>query len=142
MGTSIFLGYMLSSIMFPRMADIYGRKKLFTSFFLFHIIGTCLILFVPVYYGIYIGLFCVGLASTIRTVVAYVYSLEFFESNHQNIAGTFLKTVDCMTPILFSILFMTVTTNWRVYYYAGLSVATTAWILSFLLPESPAFLVS
>ena len=82
MGTCIFIGYTVSSIVFPRMADLYGRKPLFTTIFLSHIIGTAAILFIPSYLSIYFGLFCVGLASTIRTVVAYVYSLEFFETRH------------------------------------------------------------
>jgi MFS family permease len=82
MGTSIFIGYTISSLAFPRMADVYGRKIVFNTFFLFHILGTVAILFTPTYYGIYLGLFMVGLASTIRTVVAYVYSLEFVENRN------------------------------------------------------------
>ena len=81
MGTFVFVGYTFSSIIFPRMADIYGRKIIFRSFYIFHAIGTAIILFTPDYVGIYVGLFFVGAASTIRTSVGYVYGLEFIESS-------------------------------------------------------------
>ena len=82
MGTSFFIGYTLSSIIFPRLADIYGRKIIFVTIFPLHLIGTALILLIPSSYIIYIGLFLIGLGATIRTVVGYVYCLEFFESKY------------------------------------------------------------
>ena len=81
MGTFIFIGYTISSLAFPRMADIYGRKSVFICFYTLHVLGMAAILFIPTYYAIYLGLFFVGLASTIRTVVAYIYSLEFIETS-------------------------------------------------------------
>ncbi|CDW91268.1 organic cation [Stylonychia lemnae] len=127
MGTCMFIGYTISSLILPRKADVYGIS---------------IILFVPYQIGIYVGLFCVGTASTIRTSVGYVYGLEFIESTKQNIAGTLLKTFDVTTPIFFAILFMSVSNNWRYYYYCGLALSLTAWLGSFLLPESPSLLIS
>jgi len=141
-GTSMFIGYTISSLILPRKADIHGRKIIFRCFYIFHALGMSIILFVPHQIGIYIGLFCVGTASTIRTSVGYVYGLEFIESTKQNIAGTLLKTFDVTTPIIFSVLFMTVSNNWRYYYYCGMALSLTAWVSSFFLPESPSLLIS
>ena len=47
-----------------------------------------------------------------------------------------------MTPILFAFLFMTISDNWRHYYYAGVLVGSVSWILSFFIPESPLFLIA
>ena len=82
MGTSIFAGYTLSALIFPRMSDVIGRQKTFRRSFFLHVMGTAIILFAPSYYFIYLGLFLVGLASTVRTAVGYVYSLEFIMTKH------------------------------------------------------------
>lgn len=57
-------------------------------------------------------------------------------------AGTVLKTVDVMTPILFSVLFMYVCRDWRPYYYAGLAISSVAWLSSLFMPESPSLLIA
>lgn len=142
MGTMIFVGYTISAIIFPRMSDVIGRMLTFRRSFVIHVIGIGLILFVPSYYMIYVGLFLVGLASTVRTAVGYVYSLEFIEIKHQNLSGSIMKTVDVITPIIFSVMFLTVTNDWKVYYTAGFIISLVAWLCSFLIPESPCFLIS
>lgn len=75
----IFLGYTFSALIFPRLSDVIGRKKTFCSGFLLHIAGLIIILYVPYRFAIYLGLFLVGVASTVRTAVGYVYSLEFIQ---------------------------------------------------------------
>lgn len=47
-----------------------------------------------------------------------------------------------MTPILFSVLFMTVSKDWRPYYYSGLAISFTAWIAALFIPESPSLLLA
>ncbi len=142
MGTVLFIGYTLSCLILPRLADIHGRKKIFCGFYHFHALGTAVILFLPSYIGIYIGLFMIGISSSIRSTVGYVYALEFIQFKHQNVAGTVLKTVDVMTPILFSLLFMYVSKDWRPYYYAGLAISMGAWVSSLFIPESPSLLMA
>ena len=53
-----------------------------------------------------------------------------------------MKTVDVITPILFSLLFIFVTTDWKLYYIGGLIVSILVWLSSLLIPESPIYLVS
>ncbi len=81
MGTLFFIGFTISCMIVPRLADIKGRRFTFIAFFHFHALGSAVMLFVPHYYAIYIGLFMVGIASAIRTSVGYIYSLEFIESS-------------------------------------------------------------
>ncbi len=138
----MFVGYTISSMILPRLADINGRKSTFRRFYVLQVIGMFTILFFPSYIGIYIGLFLVGSASTMRTAVGYVYSLEFIETSKQNKAGTVMKTFDVTTPIWISILFMTVSNDWRDYYIIGFIVAFVAWVSSFMIPESPSFLLA
>jgi MFS family permease len=80
MGTTLFIGYTISCLILPRLADVHGRKAIFCGFYHFHAFGTATILFVPYQIGIYFGLFMVGVASAIRSSVGYVYALEFIET--------------------------------------------------------------
>ena len=127
-GVSVAFGFALGSLIFPRMADIYGRQMIFRYFFPLHFIGIAIILWVHSIYGLYLGLFLIGLASTVRTVVAYVYALEFFQSQKQNLAGTFLKTVDVVSPIISCIIFIYFTNNWKLFYYVNFAISITTWV--------------
>ena len=138
----MFIGYTISSIVLPRMADLYGRKLIFRRFFIMHAIGIGLILFTPSYIGIYFGLMLVGAASTLRSAVGYIYSLEFIETSKQNVAGTFMKTIDVTLPIWVSLLFMNVSNEWRNYYIVSFIGGLLVWMLAFLIPETPSFLLA
>jgi len=81
MGTVIFIGYTLSCLVLPRLADIKGRKFVFCGFYHFQVLGIAAILFLPSLYSIYLGLFMVGFAQGIRSSVGYVYALEFIETS-------------------------------------------------------------
>ena len=142
MGTSMFVGYTASSIVLPRLADIYGRKVIFRGFFIMHSLGVGLIMFIPNYIAIYFGLFLVGSASTLRSAIGYVYSLEFIETSKQNIASSIMKTIDVTIPIWLSLLYMYTSNEWRHYYLASFVIGLMVWASSFLIPESPGFLIA
>lgn len=71
-----------------------------------------------------------------------MYGLEFVETRYQNIAGSVLKTLDVLTPIIYSILFLTVTTKWQTYYSSAFFVALFCFVCAFFIPESPSFLIA
>ncbi len=142
MGTCIFTGYCISSLIFPRLADLYGRKTIFVRAFVLHISGLALVLFSPYQITIYIGLFIFGLATCVTKAVGYVYGLEFIPARKQNLPGSILKTVDVTTPIFLALSFMYLSNNWKVYYAYGLGFSVFTWLLSFTLPESPCFLAA
>jgi MFS family permease len=104
MGTFIFLGFLVGAMIFPRLADIHGRKPIFRTYFLLHIVAIGTILFAPSLYFVYFGFLLLGLGSTVRTSVAFVHCLELMEIKYQNIVATIIKTIDCSSPILFVVL--------------------------------------
>lgn len=82
MGTILFIGLFLSSLIFPRLGDIHGRKPIFIKYFFIHVIGVLLITIAYNIYWIYIGLFLVGLGSSIRIAIGYVFVFEFFPKQY------------------------------------------------------------
>lgn len=81
-GSSVFTGLLLSSIIFPPLADTKGRKYIFVRYFSIHMIGVTLITFAPSIIYVYVGLFLVGLGNSVRTSIGYIYCLEFLETKH------------------------------------------------------------
>lgn len=59
-----------------------GRQKTFRIGFSINVLGIGCILFSSSYAYVILGLFLVGLASTVRTAVGYVYGLEFIETRN------------------------------------------------------------
>ena len=76
-GSSFFIGWCLSLLWIPRLADVYGRKNLFRiaqviDFLLFT--GMLLTNSLNVAIGI---IFSIGFTTSIRLAAGYIYMLEF-----------------------------------------------------------------
>lgn len=82
MGSSLFVGFFIGAMIFPRLADIYGRRPIFRIFYLLHVLGIAIMLYAPNLYYMYVGIMCVGLASPVRTAVGFVLCLEFMETKY------------------------------------------------------------
>ena len=76
-GSSTLLGWALTTTWLPRLADLYGRKNLYK---ISQICG--LILFTAIFFAdslnTFIGLnFLIGVVTSLRINVGYIYMLEF-----------------------------------------------------------------
>jgi MFS family permease len=89
-GSSLFLGWALSALFIPRLADIYGRRRIFM---LSMAIQTLAFL------GLYLShdinlttafMFLFGVASVGRCSICFLYLMEILPSNAQVITATCL----------------------------------------------------
>lgn len=121
LGSAFFLGWTLFAIAIPRMADIYGRKLVFSS---------ALIIQAPTMYGLILSnsvnlttalLFVMGVLSAGRISVAFLYIQEMVPEKSRSIVGTLALGYDCMTMIWATLYFMFVS-HYTIYweYYAVL----------------------
>ena len=78
LGMMIFTGWMLSSLVLPRISDLYGRKLVVVGNMLLQLVGLLLIVFAKSYTCMLAGLFINGVCSAGRWTVTYVYLMEFF----------------------------------------------------------------
>ena len=97
--SSVYLGWFITLMIVPRIADVYGRKNIV-------IIGSLLTWIVfPVLvaarnYHILIGcLFTMGLLSTIRIQVGIIYMLENMPKESVSMAMTLLFSLESATAI-------------------------------------------
>ncbi len=70
-----FIGFMLGSLIFPRMADIYGRRPLVLWSFIIQVISDLLMLYARSLPVLYSGLFLLGLRFSPGFQVPYVLLL-------------------------------------------------------------------
>jgi len=77
-GSSYFLGMVISILVFPRLSDMYGRIKILYGMLAFGLISYIGILFfstsLRILYHFY---FMQGMAATIAVCVGYNYLMEF-----------------------------------------------------------------
>lgn len=141
-GASWFIGWSCTLLWLPRLADIYGRKRLFcagmlTISFLYvgilvtHSLNTMIALF-----------FLTGALSSIRTQIGWVYWNEFFPSRLQNKLGTFYNMTDATVYMFATLYFWAGVKNWIYFALIGQVLAIFSAISSYFLPESPRYLLA
>lgn len=84
LGALFFVGFMIGSLFFPRLADIYGRKLVtFFSFFV-QIMTDFMMLYATNLATLYAALFLLGLRFSPGFQVPYVMMLEFVGAKYRN----------------------------------------------------------
>ena len=93
LGSSFITGCFIGSFVFPRLADIIGRRPIFMLGLLTHIGVVIGSLFCTTIKFAYALLFFGGMAETMRYYVAYVYAVEMMPKRVQNDAGLYIFLV-------------------------------------------------
>ena len=82
LGMMIFIGWTISALFVPRIADLYGRKPTFIILMILQFAAILLLIFSGSYEVTATGLFFIGVCSVGRWTIGYIYLLEFWtESN-------------------------------------------------------------
>jgi MFS family permease len=111
-GASFFMAIVISAMTLPRLADIIGRKKVFTFGLWLHTIVLTIILMSDSLKLTFVMLLLEGIASGAKAYVGYVYLIEMMPFNRQVLTGTLIFLVDGLTLALASFLFAFVTKYW------------------------------
>ena len=139
-GSIYFIGLMISALILPRLADIYGRRwiilgcqfmqvPVYIWVFFMSSLGECYAIF------LFIGL---GFGGSVATNSLYVQ--EFLQKRHRAkvlIAG---MTIDSMCVLLLVFYFLVITKHWQGWYVMGLVLQILILIGYLWMPESPEFL--
>ena len=105
LGSSYFIGWTISLLFVPRLADMYGRKKIF-------VVG--MVLQVLVYFGVIFArsitfmtvmLGISGLINGVRNTLGYVYMMEFVSERHQTVVGTVEMSCETMVSVFGALYF-------------------------------------
>lgn len=119
-GSSFFIGWALTTTWLPRFADLYGRKNLYK------ISQVCdLLIFTAIFFAYnletFIALiFFIGVLTSLRINVGFIYMLEFIPKRSQAYFGTAWCIIDASIMLWVTIYFINSTIrDWRQICLAG-----------------------
>ena len=141
LGSAFFLGWTLFAVAIPRMADMHGRKVVFS---------TALLIQAPCIYGLILSqsvhmttalLFVMGIVAAGRISVAFLYIQEMVPEKSRSIVGTLALAYDCMTMCWATLYFMFIS-HYTIYweYFAVFQNIVSVIVIIKYLPESPKWL--
>lgn len=101
-GTAYFIGYVITLLWLPRLADYYGRKKFFVWGLAAQAVFYTILMFTKNLYLMIFTSFSFGLLASIRQVIGWVYFLELIPKKQQT-------PVACIFTIIDGLIYMMVT---------------------------------
>ena len=141
-GSCFFAGWALSAIFIPRMADIYGRKKIF----LFSM-ALQLCTFLALYFSRDLNLttvlmFIFGIAAVGRCSIGFLYLMELLPTSRQVFVGTILHVNNASVGVIGCLYFWKVSKNWLwLEIFAGCLDLVAMVGTLIMIPESPKYLI-
>ena len=139
-GSCFFIGYISSCLVFPPLADKYGRKKFIIAVQIEQ--GLCflaLILFRNTYVY-YIAIFIIGSSVPLKNMIAYTHLMEFLPGKVSSMSG-FMIFLDGMILVVSPLILQYVTNNTDIFLWLALGmniVGLSGFILMYI-PESIKF---
>lgn len=141
-GSNFFFGNVIGSTLLAEYGDTIGRIPLIRVGQMVTVLSYSTIVFwTRDTLSIYALFFVIGLFSSWRLSLGFIYGSEIIAEAHQNIAGSLFNLFDAQVVIFSSIFLQYVSTDWVTLHSVYIGLATLAFFISFLLPESPKFLV-
>lgn len=141
-GSSFFIGWTLTTILLPAMADKYGRKWIFRLSTLTTGIAMVFLLISTELYLTVLMMFICGLATPGRISVGFVYGTEFFPKSLRSVYGTCFLVIDTCTLPLTALYFGWVDVDYRPLLIFGTSFSFFSCAGQFMfIPESPLWLL-
>lgn len=142
-GTSTYVGMGIGAFLWGSAADIIGRKRILTASILAYSIFSLACAASPTYNWLLLLRFISGLALGGTIPVVYSYVAEFMPSASR---GRSLNLLDAFWGIgatlnAFTATYLSQYQNWRLLFLVMIIPGIMVVIASFVLPESPSFLV-
>ena len=141
-GSAYFIGYSLSCLVIPRIADLYGRR-------LPYIVSAWFQLFI--FFGIFFSesslfttalILVFGFCGAGRSAVGYLYLLELVPKDWKTLTGTCCHAANSLTFVFSGFYFWFISKDWRwIIVFAIVANAISAIGIIFI-PESPLYLYS
>lgn len=139
-GSCFFLGYISSCLVFPPLADKYGRKKFIIAVQIEQ--GLCFLALILIRntYVYYIAIFIIGSSVPLKNMIAYTHLMEFLPGKVSSMSG-FMIFLDGMILVVSPLILQYVTNNTDIFLWLALGmnmVGLSGFILMYI-PESIKF---
>lgn len=139
-GSCFFIGYISSCLVFPPLADKFGRKKFIIAVQIEQALCYLIYLFVPNMYAYYATIFVFGSSVPLKNMIAYTHLMEFLPGRVGSMSG-FMIFLDGMILVVSPMILMFVTNNTAIFLWIGLFMnvfGLSAFIFMYI-PESIKF---
>ena len=140
-GASLFIGWCITLLWLPAMADKKGRRKLFwagmTGDLLLYtglMITDSLVVMIILY-------LCFGMLCSIRIQVGYVYLMEMLPKKAQTNVTSGWNVQEAMIYVIGTLYFWQISKHWFWYCLVGYIWNIISVIFLVWMPESPRYLV-
>ncbi len=118
-GSCFFLGYISSCLVFPPLADSFGRKKFIVAVLIEQALCYLVFIFVPIPIVYYIVIFIFGSSVPLKNMIAYTHLMEFLPGRVSAMSG-FMIFLDGMILVASPLILMYVTKNTEFFLWVGL----------------------
>jgi MFS family permease len=119
-GSMFFFGYLISCVVFPPLADVYGRKPFVIAVCIMHTLCFFSFLFIPSIASFYATIFVFGAMGPLKNMIAYTHLMEFLPSKVSEISG-FIFFMDDFLQVICPLVLMYLTTNTNIFLWAGVA---------------------
>ncbi len=141
-GSSLFIGWAASAFIFPRVADIIGRKPVVCLSLLIQTFAYIGLFFSKSIYVTYAFMFLFGIASVGRCSISFLYLMELLPKAQQVLVGTLLQVNNSLVAVIGCLYFWKMSKNWLWLEIAACISGVIPMICCYFMPESPKFLIS
>ena len=139
-GSAYFAGLMVSVLLFPRLADLFGRRKIILACQFTNVPAYIWIFFMSTLYECYGIFFLIGLGFGGTVSVNTLFVQEFLQKKHRAIVVTTGQTFDSLSVLLLVLYLLVITKHWQGWYIMGLTIQVINIFGYLWMPESPEFL--
>lgn len=141
LGSSFFIGWIVTLTFLPRLSDLYGRRNIIVCGNIGQFIAYTMLITTRSYTILVIALMLMGSMATIRTQVSVVYLYEIMKKQHYTFVFSCGASIEGLVGVLASLYFMYLSKS-------AMGLLTTAYVIqmlgnigSFFYLESPRFLI-
>lgn len=129
----------MSILTFPRLSDLYGRKKIFYFGLIAYV---CVVTFIVIFtnqYLYYCMIFLIGFGGAARMQCGYLYLSEMLPKRWGSIVTSIGLVFVSESVAMGSVYFWFISKYWRPFEIFGIGLAVLTISSVFWMPESPRF---
>ena len=136
-----FIGWCSTMCFIPRLADKYGRKKVYIAGITTQLILYTAIFFISNLNLMMLTIFLFGMTLPTTYNVGFIYLLEFFPTKKHTSIGLMYAVTDAFIYPLGVFYFWAISSHWAPFTAIGYVLCLYATIAVWWLPESPRVLI-